>query len=124
MDDLNDTRGYNSHYCFSFGSCSGMRVVSCWPSPQTSLTSSCVTVLMFLLQLFWNESGELLAISTDESYFILRYSPEAVEKARQNPENMTEDGVEDAFDVSLALISLPICRSWFCYLFRSRCWRI
>ena len=60
----------------------------------------------FLVQLFWNESGELLAISTDESYFILRYSPEAVEKARQNPENMTEDGIEEAFDVSLSLLSL------------------
>ncbi|KAK2184091.1 hypothetical protein NP493_283g04003 [Ridgeia piscesae] len=49
--------------------------------------------------IFWNESGELLAISTDESYFVLRYSSEAVEKARENPETMTEDGIEDAFDV-------------------------
>ena len=60
-------------------------------------------------QIFWNESGELLAISTDESYFVLRYSSEAVEKARENPETMTEDGIEDAFDVSHLIIWHKIC---------------
>ena len=50
-----------------------------------------------MLQIFWNEGGELLCISTDESFFILKYNAEAVENA--SPEDITEDGIEAAFDV-------------------------
>ena len=39
---------------------------------------------------------------------MLRYSTEAVEKARESPETMTEDGIEDAFDVSHLIISHKI----------------
>jgi len=42
-----------------------------------------------------------VCIATDESFFILKYDPEAIEKAKENPESITEDGIEDAFDVSL-----------------------
>ena len=49
--------------------------------------------------MFWNESGELLCIATEESFFILKYSSDAVEKARESPDNITEDGIEDAFEV-------------------------
>ncbi|PAA65657.1 hypothetical protein BOX15_Mlig008776g2, partial [Macrostomum lignano] len=48
---------------------------------------------------FWNESSELVAIATEESYFVLRYKPEAVATAKQTKVGLTEDGVEDAFDV-------------------------
>ncbi len=50
--------------------------------------------------MFWSDSGELVAISTEESFFILKFSSEAVEKARENPESISEDGIEEAFDVS------------------------
>ncbi|XP_041479465.1 coatomer subunit beta'-like isoform X1 [Lytechinus variegatus] len=49
--------------------------------------------------LFWSENGELLCIATDESYFILRYSPDAVAKAQETNEGVTEDGIEEAFEV-------------------------
>lgn len=49
--------------------------------------------------IFWNESGELLCIATDESFFILRYNSEAIDKAKERPDMMTEDGIEEAFDV-------------------------
>ena len=52
-----------------------------------------------IVQVFWSESGELLCIATDESFFILKYSTEALDKAKENPESVTEDGIEDAFDV-------------------------
>ena len=42
----------------------------------------------------------MMCIATEESFFVLKYSAEAVEKARENPESITEDGIEDAFDVS------------------------
>ncbi|XP_067144802.1 coatomer subunit beta' [Centruroides vittatus] len=48
---------------------------------------------------FWSESGELLCIATDECFYILKYNPEAVTKAQETKEGMTEDGIEESFDV-------------------------
>ena len=41
-----------------------------------------------------------MCIATEESFYILRYSAEAVEKAKEQPDSVTEDGIEEAFDVS------------------------
>jgi len=48
---------------------------------------------------YWSETGELCCIATEESYFILKYQADAVAAASENPEKVTEDGIEDAFDV-------------------------
>merc|ERR1719323_2312653 len=48
---------------------------------------------------FWSETGELCCIVTDESYFILKYQPDVVAAAADNPDKVSEDGIEDAFDV-------------------------
>ncbi len=49
---------------------------------------------------FWSENGDLVCIATEESFYILRYNPENVAKAKENKsEAITEDGIEDAFDV-------------------------
>ncbi|XP_070562089.1 coatomer subunit beta'-like [Ptychodera flava] len=50
-------------------------------------------------QIFWSDSGELVCITTEDSFFILKYSTEAVSKAQETKEGVTEDGIEDAFDV-------------------------
>lgn len=47
---------------------------------------------------FWSESGELVCLATDDSYFILRFDSTAVTTAKENGELPT-DGVEEAFDV-------------------------
>jgi coatomer subunit beta' len=47
---------------------------------------------------YWSENGELCCITTDESFFVLKYNAEAVEKARDSRE-VGEDGIEEAFDV-------------------------
>ncbi|XP_071327805.1 coatomer subunit beta'-like [Trachinotus anak] len=49
--------------------------------------------------IFWSDSGELVCIATDESFFVLRYLPEKVSAAQESKEDMTEDGIEDAFEV-------------------------
>jgi hypothetical protein len=49
---------------------------------------------------YWSENGELVCISTDDSYFILSYDSDAVVKARENKENISDDGIETAFNVS------------------------
>ncbi|XP_022048720.2 coatomer subunit beta'-like [Acanthochromis polyacanthus] len=49
--------------------------------------------------IFWSDSGELVCIATDESFFVLRYLPEQVAAAQESKAEMTEDGIEDAFEV-------------------------
>jgi coatomer subunit beta' len=41
-----------------------------------------------------------MCLSAEDSFFILKYNPDAVEKATENKELVTEDGIEEAFDVS------------------------
>ncbi|KAK3858973.1 hypothetical protein Pcinc_034864 [Petrolisthes cinctipes] len=48
---------------------------------------------------FWSENGDYVCIATDENYFILKYSTDAVTNARENKEGVTEDGIEDAFSL-------------------------
>jgi Coatomer WD associated region. len=54
---------------------------------------------------FWSESGELVCLATEESYFILKYDSTVVARAQESKEGLTEDGVEEAFTVSLILLS-------------------
>ncbi|XP_025082597.1 coatomer subunit beta'-like isoform X1 [Pomacea canaliculata] len=49
--------------------------------------------------IFWSENGELVCIATEDSFFILKFKAEAVEKAKEDKEKVTEDGIEDAFEV-------------------------
>lgn len=49
--------------------------------------------------IYWSESGHLVCLATDESYFILRFNADIVAKANETKAELTEDGVEDAFDV-------------------------
>ncbi|XP_071805728.1 coatomer subunit beta'-like [Asterias amurensis] len=50
-------------------------------------------------QVYWSENGELACIATDESFFILKFSTEAVAAAQETNEGITEDGIEEAFEV-------------------------
>lgn len=48
---------------------------------------------------FWSDNGELCCIATEDSYYILKYSQEAMARGLENKEElMTEDGFEDAFE--------------------------
>ncbi|XP_067102070.1 coatomer subunit beta'-like isoform X1 [Osmerus mordax] len=49
--------------------------------------------------IFWSDSGELVCIATEESFFVLRYLSEKVAVAQETKEGVTEDGIEDAFEV-------------------------
>ena len=84
----------------------------------------CMCLCLCVFQIIWSESGEMLCIATEESYFILKYSPEAVAKALEDKAAIAEDGIEDAFEVVSEIsevasiyctfilkLSLTICRS-------------
>lgn len=49
---------------------------------------------------YWSEAGDLVALATDDSYFVLKYDASAVLAAREaGGDAVTQDGVEDAFEV-------------------------
>eukprot|EP00794_Sanderia_malayensis_P015194 gene15194-16762_t len=49
--------------------------------------------------LYWSDSGELCCIATEDSFYILKYNQNAVNAAMENKdENVTADGIEDAFE--------------------------
>ena len=77
-------------------------------------------------QLYWNESGELLCIVTEDSFFILKYSCEAFEKSKEASELVTEDGIEDAFDVGFLSLSssffLVYCHRHHLLFMPVSCW--
>lgn len=54
-------------------------------------------------QIFWSDSGELVCIASDESFFVLRYLPEEVAATKQSKTEVTQDGMEGAFEVRLFL---------------------
>ncbi|KAF2877514.1 coatomer WD associated region-domain-containing protein [Massariosphaeria phaeospora] len=47
---------------------------------------------------YWSESGELVTLATDDTFYVLRYSRENYLEAVQNGE-VDEDGAESAFEV-------------------------
>lgn len=47
---------------------------------------------------YWSDSGNLVCLATEDSYYILAYDPEQVQRAKENNE-VAEDGIEAAFDV-------------------------
>ncbi|KAI3390113.1 hypothetical protein SNEBB_010154 [Seison nebaliae] len=48
---------------------------------------------------FWNDTGSLVAIGTEDSFYILKYNQFNYEQALSKNESFTEDGYELAFDV-------------------------
>lgn len=49
---------------------------------------------------FWNESGNLVCLATEESYFILSVKTDMVQAAIDAKQPLGDDGLEEAFDVS------------------------
>ena len=54
--------------------------------------------------MYWNDSGELVCLASDESYYILRYQSDAVQEAISTNQGVDDDGVEAAFDVGMCVV--------------------
>lgn len=50
-------------------------------------------------QVVWSESGELVAICTEDTFYVLKYDRDTFLTALQNGEHNEEDGVEESFEV-------------------------
>nr|XP_061797885.1 coatomer subunit beta'-like isoform X3 [Nerophis lumbriciformis] len=71
--------------------------------------------------IFWSDSGELVCIATEESFFILKYLSEKVADSQENKEGMTEDGIEDAFEVQGEIQEIVKTGLWVgdCFIYTS-----
>lgn len=50
------------------------------------------------MQVYWSDSGELVAIACEDTFYVLRFSRENYIEAVQSGQ-VEEDGVEAAFEV-------------------------
>ncbi|KFB46946.1 AGAP004798-PA-like protein [Anopheles sinensis] len=48
---------------------------------------------------FWNEAGSLVCLATEDSYFILKVDIAMIQNALATKQQLSEDGIEEAFDV-------------------------
>lgn len=51
------------------------------------------------MQIIWSGSGTLVAIVTEESFFVLRFDRAAYDEVVEEGGEITDEGVEDAFEV-------------------------
>jgi len=58
-----------------------------------------LTRTLSLAQVKWSESGDLVCLSTEDSFYVLRYNKEVVAAAMEGSEPIGEEGVEGAFDL-------------------------
>ena len=47
----------------------------------------------------WSDNGELVALVSEASFYVLRYSREAVDAFLESGRTADEDGIEEAFDM-------------------------
>ena len=47
----------------------------------------------------WNDSGEMVAILSESSFYVLRFDREAVDTAFESGSTIEEDGIEEAFEL-------------------------
>lgn len=55
---------------------------------------------LFTRNVFWNETGDLVCLATEDCYFILQVDTAAIQAAIDSKQGLGDDGLEAAFDVS------------------------
>ena len=49
--------------------------------------------------MFWSGTGSLVAITSDDSFYILRFDRDAYNEKVEAGDEITDEGVEEAFDM-------------------------
>lgn len=60
---------------------------------------SWISLLHRCSNIFWNETGNLVCLATDDCYFILNVDTATIQTAVDAKQGLGEDGLEEAFDV-------------------------
>ena len=75
---------------------------------------------------FWSESGQSVAVATDQSFYILEYCRDAVESFLNAGEEPDEDGIEDSFDLACEIPEKVRTGIWVgdCFIYTNAAWRL
>ena len=74
----------------------------------------------------WNESGEMCALVTDNSFYILKYNKDLVQEFMEGSQDIPLDGIEDAFTLVEEVEEKVRQGSWVgdCFIFVTRAQRL
>ena len=69
-----------------------------WVPINPSLFVQSDSILSFV-QVFWSGTGSLVAITAEDSFYILRFDRDAYNAKVEEGAEITDEGVEEAFEV-------------------------
>ncbi|KAL4018272.1 hypothetical protein IC575_021863 [Cucumis melo] len=76
--------------------------------------------------LYWADSGDLVAIASDTSFYILKYNRDAVSFYLDSGRPVDEQGVEDAFELLHEVNERARTGLWVgdCFIYNNSSWRL
>lgn len=76
--------------------------------------------------IYWADSGDLLTISSDNSFYILKYNRDAVAAHTESGKPLDEQGVEDAFELLHEIPERVRTGIWVgdCFIYNNSAWRL
>ncbi|XP_027122661.1 coatomer subunit beta'-1-like [Coffea arabica] len=76
--------------------------------------------------LYWADSGDLVAIASDTSFYILKYNRDVVSAHLDNGKSVDEQGVEDAFELLYEINERVRTGIWVgdCFIYNNSSWRL
>ncbi|KAL6495891.1 hypothetical protein OROGR_030454 [Orobanche gracilis] len=76
--------------------------------------------------LYWADSGDLVAIATDTSFYILKYNRDVVSAHLDSGRPVDEQGVEDAFELLYEINERVRTGLWVgdCFIYNNSSWRL
>ncbi|XP_074561524.1 coatomer subunit beta'-1-like isoform X1 [Curcuma longa] len=76
--------------------------------------------------LYWADSGDLLVIASDTSFYILKYNRDAISSYLENGKPVDDDGVEEAFELLHEVNERVRTGIWVgdCFIYNNSSWRL
>ncbi|KAG6425374.1 hypothetical protein SASPL_115805 [Salvia splendens] len=76
--------------------------------------------------LYWADSGDLVAIASDSSFYILKYNRDVVSAHLDSGRSVDEQGVEDAFELLYEISERVRTGLWVgdCFIYNNSSWRL
>ncbi|KAK4762934.1 hypothetical protein SAY86_008702 [Trapa natans] len=76
--------------------------------------------------LYWGDSGDLVAIASDTSFYILKYNRDIVSSHLDSGRSVDEQGVEDAFELLHEVNERVRTGIWVgdCFIYNNSSWRL
>ncbi|XP_024518883.1 coatomer subunit beta'-1 [Selaginella moellendorffii] len=76
--------------------------------------------------IFWADSGDLVAITSEKSFYILKYNHDIVSEYLDSGKQIDEQGVEDAFELLHEISERVRTGLWVgdCFIYNNSSWRL